>query len=68
MAVDAAATTMTQKLGGALNGAAAGFSLVQGVMGTFGAESEQVEKMLLKVQSAMAILKVFKESERHSVI
>ena len=55
MAVDAAATTMAQKLGGALGGATAGFELMQGVMGTFGAESEQVEKMLLKVQSAMAI-------------
>jgi hypothetical protein len=55
MAVDAAATTMTQKLGGALGGATAGFELMQGVMGTFGAESEEVEKLLLKVQSAMAI-------------
>jgi hypothetical protein len=55
MAVDAAATTMAQKLGGALGGATAGFELMQGVMGTFGAESEQVEKLLLKVQSAMAI-------------
>lgn len=55
MAVDAAATTMTQKLGGALGGATAGFELMQGVMGTFGAESAEVEKLLLKVQSAMAI-------------
>jgi hypothetical protein len=55
MAVDAAATTMTQKLGGALGGATAGFELMQGVMGTFGAESQEVEKALLKVQSAMAI-------------
>jgi hypothetical protein len=55
MAVDAAATTMTQKLGGALGGATAGFELMQGVMGTFGAESQEVEKLLLKVQSAMAI-------------
>ena len=55
LAVDAAATTMNQKLGGALNGVTAGFSLAQGVMGTFGAESEQVEKALLKVQSALAI-------------
>jgi methyl-accepting chemotaxis protein len=39
MAVDAAATTMTQKLGGALGGATAGFELMQGVMGTFGAIS-----------------------------
>ena len=55
LAVDAAATTLTQKLGGALNGAASGFSLVQDVMGTFGAESAEVEKLMLKVQSAMAI-------------
>lgn len=55
MAVDAAATTMAQKLGGALGGVTAGFELTQGVMGAFGAESEQVEKALLKVQSAMAI-------------
>jgi hypothetical protein len=55
MAVDAAATTMAQKLGGALGGATAGFELMQGVMGTFGAESAEVEKLLLKVQSAMAI-------------
>jgi hypothetical protein len=55
MAVDAAATTMGQKLGGALGGATAGFELMQGVMGTFGAESAEVEKLLLKVQSAMAI-------------
>jgi DNA repair exonuclease SbcCD ATPase subunit len=54
-AVDAAATTMAQKLGGALGGATAGFELMQGIMGTFGAESEEVEKALLKVQSAMAI-------------
>jgi hypothetical protein len=55
MVVDAAATTMAQKLGGALGGVTAGFELTQGVMGAFGAESEQVEKALLKVQAAMAI-------------
>lgn len=55
MAVDAAATTMGQKLGGALGGVTSGFSAVQGVMGTFGAESEAVEGALLKVQSAMAL-------------
>ncbi len=61
----AAATTMTQKLGGALGGVTAGFELGQGVMGAFGAESEQLEKALLKVQSAMAIsqgLQGFKEA------
>jgi len=55
LAVDAAATTMGQKLGGALGGATAGFSAVQGVMGLVGGESEQLEKALLKVQSALAI-------------
>jgi hypothetical protein len=55
MAVDAAATNMGQKLGGALGGVTAGFSLAQGVMGAFGVESEQLEKTLLKVQSALAI-------------
>lgn len=55
LAVDAAATTMAQKLGGALGGVTAGFELTQGVMGAFGAESKQVEEALLKVQSAMAI-------------
>jgi len=55
MAVDAAATNMGQKLGGALGGVTAGFSLAQGAMGAFGVESEAVEKTLLKVQSALAI-------------
>jgi hypothetical protein len=55
MAVDAAATTMGQKLGGALGGITSGFSIAQGAMGTFGAESALVEESLLKVQSAMAI-------------
>jgi hypothetical protein len=55
LAVDAAATNMGQKLGGALGGVTAGFSLAQGAMGAFGVESEAVEKALLQVQSAMAI-------------
>jgi hypothetical protein len=59
MVVDAAATTMGQKLGGALGGVTAGFSLAQGVMGAFGVESEQLEKTLLKVQSALAIQQGF---------
>jgi hypothetical protein len=56
---------MANKLGGALGGAAAGFQLVQGTMGAFGAESAQVEEALLKVQSAMAIadgVKGFREA------
>lgn len=65
MAVDAAATTMGQKLGGALGGVTSGFSIVQGAMGAFGTESKQVEEALLKVQSAMAIsegVKGFREA------
>ena len=55
MAVDAAATNMGQKLGGALGGVTAGFSLAQGAMGAFGVESEEVERVLLRVQAALAI-------------
>ena len=55
MAVDAAATTMGQKLGGALGGVTSGFSLAQGAFAAFGAESKEVEQALLKVQAAMAI-------------
>jgi len=47
LAVDSAATTLGQKLGGALTGATSGFAAVQGVMGLVGGESEQ--------QSALAI-------------
>jgi hypothetical protein len=53
--VDAAATTLDQKLGGAIQGAVSGFAAVQGAMGLLGSESEQLEKTLLKVQSALAI-------------
>lgn len=38
-----------------LSGVAGGFAAVQGAIGLFGAESEEVEKTLLKVQSAMAL-------------
>jgi hypothetical protein len=38
-----------------LSGVAGGFSAVQGAMGLVGAQSEDVEKTLLKVQSAMAL-------------
>jgi hypothetical protein len=55
LAVDTAAQTMSSKLGGALQGAASGFAVVQGAMGLFGTESEEVEQALLKVNSAMAL-------------
>ena len=42
-------------LGGAVQGAVAGFSALQGAIGLFGNESKEVEKVLLKVQSAMAL-------------
>jgi hypothetical protein len=54
LAVDQAAQTMSQKLGGALTGAASGFAAVQGVMALTGSESEALEESLLKVQGAMA--------------
>ena len=38
-----------------LSGVAGGFAAVQGAMALFGAESDNVQKTLLKVQSAMAI-------------
>jgi len=55
IAVDGAATTLSEKLGGALTGATSGFAAVQGVMALTGGESEELEKSLLKVQGAMAI-------------
>lgn len=44
-----------KSLTSSLSGVAGGFSAVQGAMGLMGAESEDVEKTLLKVQSAMAL-------------
>jgi hypothetical protein len=42
-------------LSGSLTGVASGFSAVTGAMGLFGQQNEDVEKALLKVQSAMAL-------------
>lgn len=42
-------------LGGALQGVTAGFAAYSGAMGLLGAESKEIEKLLLKVQSAMAL-------------
>jgi len=44
-----------QALTNAASAAAAGIAAVQGAMALFGGESEEVEKALLKVQSAMAL-------------
>lgn len=48
---DAKFKALTASMSGALNG----FQAVEGAMGLFGAEGEDVQKMLLKVQSAMAL-------------
>jgi hypothetical protein len=55
LAVDAAAGNLSEKLGGALQGAASGFAMAQGTMALFGTESEELEKTLVKVQAAMAL-------------
>lgn len=52
--VDAAATTLGQKLGGAAQIAATGVQGVTAGMALFGNQSEDTEKALLKVQAAMA--------------
>jgi hypothetical protein len=44
-----------QALAGAVNAVAGGFTAVQGALGIVGAESEDLEKSLLKVQSALAL-------------
>jgi hypothetical protein len=55
LAVDAAAQTMGQKLGGSLEFASGAFTAIQGATASFGVESAALEETLLKVQSAMAV-------------
>jgi hypothetical protein len=55
MVVDAAATTLDTKLGGALQGATSAFAGIQGVMALTGGQSEELEAAILKVQGAMAL-------------
>lgn len=43
-------------LGNALQGAAQGFAGIQGAMALFGAESEETQKMLMKIQAALALV------------
>lgn len=45
-----------QAFGAALTGVAGGFAAVQGAMGLLGANTKDVEKAMLKVQSAMALV------------
>lgn len=44
-----------QAFAGAINAVAGGFTAVQGALGIVGAESEDLQKSLLKVQSALAL-------------
>jgi len=44
-----------QAFAGAVNAVAGGFTAVQGALGVVGAESEDLQKSLLKVQSALAL-------------
>jgi len=55
LAVDGAATTLSQKLGSALTGVTSGFAATQGAIALFGKENEALEKTLVKVQAALAI-------------
>jgi hypothetical protein len=59
LAVDAAATTLTQKLGGSLEFVSGAFASTQGAIALFGKENKDVEKAILKVQSALAITQGF---------
>ncbi len=56
LAVDAAATTLSQKLGGAIMGVSSGFAALQGVIGLVSTESEELNKILLRVQSSLALV------------
>lgn len=47
--------TKFRAFGASINTVVGGFSALQGVMGLVGVESEETQKMLLKVQSALAI-------------
>jgi hypothetical protein len=59
LAVDSAATTLTQKLGGSLEYVSGAFAATQGAIAIFGEENKTVEKAILKVQSALAITQGF---------
>jgi hypothetical protein len=59
LAVDSAATTMTQKLGGSLEYVSGAFAATQGAIAIFGKENKSVEQAILKVQSALAITQGF---------
>jgi hypothetical protein len=56
-----------QAFAGSLSAVAGGFSAVQGAMGLFGSETQNVEKAMMRVQSAMALtqgLNVIRDSAK----
>lgn len=55
LVVDAASKTITQKMVGGLSGVASGFAAAQGAMAVFGKNGEALEKVLVKVNGAMAL-------------
>ncbi len=55
MVVDASATTMNQKLLGAVGGVASGFEVAEGAAALFGVESSKLQETMVKLQSVMAI-------------
>jgi hypothetical protein len=55
MVVDAASTTMSSKLGGAVTGVASAFSAAEGAMALVGVESEDLQATMVKLQAVMAL-------------
>lgn len=66
MRIDAMALTMSQKLSGAIGGLLGAFAAAQGATALFGVESEELNKKLLKVQGALALLQGY-EAFRQSL-
>ena len=55
MVVDAASSTLSTKLTGAVNGAASAFSIAEGATALMGVESEKLQETMVKLQAAMSI-------------
>jgi len=55
MVVDAASSTFSTKLTGAVNGAASAFSVAEGATALMGVESEKLQETMVKLQAAMSI-------------
>lgn len=55
LVVDASATTMNQKLLGAVGGVASGFEIAEGAAALFGVEASKLQETMVRIQSVMAI-------------